>query len=582
MNKNNSLINFAEIRSGALLHPAQGRQLATHYLAVAGTLFCLMLVAAANAAEPARAAIASAHPLATAAGERMLARGGNACDAAVAVAAALAVVEPYSSGLGGGGFFLLHRAADGRQVMVDARELAPQAIRPEHFFDISGHPKEGATVRGGTAAAIPGVPAALDHLTHNCATMPLTQTLEPAIQLARDGFRVDRRYARIAQLREPLLRSTPETMVFLDNGRAPEPGFVLRQPRLAATLERIAREGAAAAFYRGAVARGMVDAVNAAGGAWQLSDLENYRVIEREPLRFTHRGATITAAALPSAGGIALAQIFGILGHFPAGDAHDPRTAHLVVEALRQAFRDRSLLGDPDHVSIPLARILDESRIKKQAAGIDPQRASVLPPATAADAGGSGNTTHFSIIDAAGNRVAATLTINLLFGSGVVGRGSGVLLNNEMDDFTLRADMANSFRLRGGEANVMAPGKRPLSSMTPAFVEDDKGVLVLGAPGGSRIISQVLLVAMEYLRHPVVDLHRLVALPRYHHQYWPDRLEIEPEGFSAGWKTAMEGMGHRLHVVNRRWGNLQAVFQPAGGGTSQAASDPRGSDVAWY
>ena len=575
MNKNKYLEKLAESGSGAVKRRAR-------YFAVASAGFCLTLAISANAAEPARAAIASAHPLATAAGERMLARGGNACDAAVAVAAALAVVEPYSSGLGGGGFFLLHRATDGRQVMIDARELAPQAIRPEHFFDASGHPKVGATVRGGTATAIPGVPAALDHLTHSCATMSLAQTLEPAIRLARDGFRVDRRYARIAQMRESLLRATPETRVFLDDGRAPDPGFVLLQPQLAATLERIAREGAAAAFYRGPVARGMVDAVNAAGGAWQLSDLENYRVIEREPLRFTYRGATITAAALPSAGGIALAQVFGILGHFPAGDAHDPRTAHLVVEALRRAFRDRSLLGDPDHVSIPLARIIDEGRIKKQAAGIDPRRASVLPPATAPDADGSGNTTHFSIIDAAGNRVAATLTINLLFGSGVVGRGSGVLLNNEMDDFTLRADLANSFRLRGGEANAMAPGKRPLSSMTPAFVEDGKGVLVLGAPGGSRIISQVLLAALEYLRHPVVDLRRLVALPRYHHQYWPDHVEMEPEGFSDEWRNAMSGMGHRLHVVNRRWGNLQAVFQPKGNGAAQAASDPRGGDVAWY
>lgn len=582
MNKNKYLYISIEIGSGFTERHIRLRQGVTRYVAAGVAWLCLTLAVAAHAAEPRRAAIASAHPLATVAGEHMLARGGSACDAAVAVAAALAVVEPYSSGLGGGGFFLLHRATDGRQLMVDAREVAPQALRREHFFDAAGQPRKGATVRGGTAVAIPGVPAALDHLTRHCATMPLAQTLEPAIRLARDGFAVDRRYARIAKMRESLLQANPETLLFLDRGRAPEPGFVLRQPELAATLERIAREGAAAAFYRGPVARGMVDAVNAAGGAWQLSDLESYRVIEREPLRFAYRGATITAAALPSAGGVALAQVFGILGHFPVGDAHDPRTAHLVVEALRRAFRDRSQLGDPDHVPIPLARILDDGRTKEQAVAIDPRRASVLSHADGGSTGGSGNTTHFSIIDAAGNRVAATLTINLLFGSGLMGRGSGVLLNNEMDDFTLRADLANSFRLRGGVANAMAPGKRPLSSMTPAFVEDDKGVLVLGAPGGSRIISQVLLVAMEYLRLPVVDLHRLVGLPRYHHQYWPDRIEIEPEGFSAGWKAEMEGMGHRLETANRRWGNLQAVFQPRGGGAAQAASDPRGGDVAWY
>jgi gamma-glutamyltranspeptidase/glutathione hydrolase len=537
----------------------------------------------ATSAADSRFAVASAHPLATVAGQQMLKNGGNACDAAVAVAAALAVVEPYSSGLGGGGFFLLHDAAANRQVVLDARETAPSGIRPELFFDEKGRPRPAATTRGGSAVAIPGLPAALDHLTQHCATMPLAQTLKPAIRLARDGFRVDQRYARIAQLRESLLRATPETMVFLDQGQAPEPGFVLRQPELAATLERIAREGAAAAFYRGPVARGIVDAVNAAGGAWQLSDLESYRVIEREPLRFAYRGAIITAAALPSAGGIALAQALGMLEYLPVGNVRDPRHAHRIVEVLRRVFRDRSLLGDPDHVRVPLAQLLDAGRLREQAAGIDPARASSFPvPADDNAEHGSSNTTHFSIIDRAGNRVAATLTINLLFGSGLVGRGSGVLLNNEIDDFALRADLANSFRLRGGVANAAAPGKRPLSSMTPIFVEDAKGVLVLGTTGGSRIISQLLLAILEYLRQPVADLGRIVALPRYHHQYWPDRIEIEPEAFSADWRKALEERGHRLHAVNRRWGNMQAVFRPRDGGADQAVSDPRGSDIAWF
>lgn len=545
-------------------------------------LFTFCFATGVHAANPSRAAIASAHPLATAAGEAMLARGGNAFDAAVAVAAALAVVEPYSSGLGGGGFFLLHRAADQHQVMIDARETAPAGIEPRHFFDEQGEPIRGATTRGGTAAAIPGMPAGMVHLAQRYGTLPLADTLAPAIRLAREGFKTDGRYARIAQLRTAMLQATAETALFLDGGRVPAPGFVLRQPDLAATLERIAVEGAAG-FYRGVVARSLVASVNAAGGVWRAEDLAGYRIVERQPVRFAYRGAKITAASLPSAGGIALAQALGMLAHFPAADVQQPAMAHLVVEALRRAFRDRVRLGDPDQMAVPVAELLKKETLNQYVKSIHRDRATPLPALSAGEGRiGSSNTTHFSIIDAVGNRVAATLTINLLFGAGIVGRGTGVLLNNEMDDFTLRADVANSFRLRGGEANSVAPGKRPLSSMTPTFVEDDKGVLILGAPGGSRIISQVLLATLEYLHNPQVDLQRLVAMPRYHHQYWPDQIEIEPEGFAADWRSALEARGHRLRVVNRKWGNMQAVFQPRGAGAAQAASDPRGSDVAWY
>ncbi len=537
---------------------------------------------AAQAPNLARAAIASAHPLATAAGEDVLARGGNAFDAAVAVAAALAVVEPYSSGLGGGGFFLLHRASDGHQVMIDARETAPSGILPRHLFDAVGNPLPGATTRGGTAAAIPGLPAGLEHLAQRYGSLPLSVTLAPAIELAREGFKTDRRYARITQLREAMLRASKESALFLDNGRAPAPGYVLRQPDLAATLQRIAGEGAAG-FYRGPVAEGMTAAINAAGGVWQLSDLASYRVVERAPVRFSYRGANITTAALPSAGGIALAQVLGMLEHFPVGEVQDAEYAHLLIEAMRRAFRDRLQLGDPDQTAIPVAELLKKDKLKQYFMDMRRDRATPLPPPAATGTGaGSVNTTHFSVVDAAGNRVAATLTINLLFGSGIVGRGTGVLLNNEMDDFSLRTDVANSFQLRGGTANSVAPGKRPLSSMTPTFVEDEKGVLILGAPGGSRIISQVLLATLEYLRRPQVNLKQLVAMPRYHHQYWPDHIEIEPEGFSAAWRSALEGKGHQLRVVNRQWGNLQAVFQPRGSGAAQAANDPRGNDVAGY
>lgn len=549
---------------------------------------CVLIVrvswAAPDAPTP-QAAIASAHPLATEAGYDVLRRGGNAFDAAVAVAAALAVVEPYSSGLGGGGFFLLHRAADGRQIMVDGRETAPAAITRESYFDSAGNPIRGASTQGGKSAAIPGVPAALVHVAQRYGRLPLSASLAPAIRYAREGFAIDPRYARIAGLRERFLQGGADAAnTFLDHGRAPQPGFVLRQPGLTATLERVVREGRNG-FYTGPVARALVKAANAAGGAWQLADLEHYQVVEREPVKFTYRGATITSAALPSAGGIALAESLGILEQFKLSDASQPAAAHLVIEALRRAFQDRALyLGDSDFVPVQLVKLVSREYARQRAATIDPDaatRSDDLEGDKHARAE-SGNTTHLSVIDAAGNRVAATLSINWLFGSGIVANDTGVLLNNEMDDFTLRADVPNSYRLRGGIANAIVPGKRPLSSMTPTFVEDEKGVLILGAPGGSRIVSQVLLAILEYLRDPQVDLQRLVAMPRYHHQYWPDRVEIEPAGFPPEWRAAIEAKGHTIQVVNRKWGNMQVVFKSKQTGAAQAASDPRGSDVGWY
>ena len=543
------------------------------------------LAPAAPAATAAGAAIAAAHPLAVAAGHETLKRGGNAFDAAAAVAAALAVVEPYSSGLGGGGFFLLHRAADGRQVMIDGRETAPANITPGLFFDAAGNPLRGASTRGGTSAAIPGMPAALVHLAQRYGRLPLAASLAPAIRHAREGFRVDARYARIAKIRERFLREDEgAARIFLDNGRAPQPGYLLRQPELAATLELIARHGRDG-YYAGRVARALVGAANAGGGVWQLADLENYRIVEREPVRFVYRGAAITAAALPSAGGIALAQSLQMLERFQLSEPGRPETAHLVVEALRRAFQDRArYLGDSDFVAVPAAGLVGREYALHRAAAIDPAAATKsgelgeeLPARSE-----SANTTHFSVIDAAGNRVGATLTVNLLFGAGIVAGGTGVLLNNEMDDFTLRPDLPDSFRLRGGMANAVAPGKRPLSSMTPTFVEDEKGVLILGAPGGSRIISQVLLGILGYLRSPQVDLQRLLAMPRYHHQYWPDRVEIEPDAFTPEWRAAMTAKGHLLQVAGRKWGNMQMVFKSKQTGAAQAASDPRGAEVGWY
>jgi len=548
----------------------------------------LVLVLAACAELPRgaqqSAAVASAHPLATAAGKTILERGGNAFDAAVAVAAALAVVEPYSSGLGGGGFFLLHRASDGREIMIDARETAPAGVKDSDYFDSQGRPIPGATTRGGTSSAIPGTPAGLTHLANRYGKLPLAMSLAPAIRLAHEGFAVDVRYARIAKLRESFLQSGTGTAVFLADGKAPEPGYVLRQAALAQTLERLARFGNAG-FYEGAVASALVETVRQRGGSWTTEDLRAYKVVEREPVRFTYRGATITTAALPSAGGIALAQTLGMLERFPPGAVGSAPTDHLVVEALRRAFHDRArYLADPDFVAIPVKELVSRDYARKKSADIDAAHATRSEALGDIDSARveSHHTTHLSIVDAEGNRVAATLTINLLFGSGIVPAGTGVLLNNEMDDFSLRADVPNAFELRGGLANRIEPRKRPLSSMTPTFVEDEKGVLVLGAPGGSRIVSQVLLAILEYLRNAEVDLERLVGMPRYHHQFWPDRVEIEPDSYPSEWRAALAGRGHEIREARRAWGNMQMVFKSKDGGVARAASDPRGDGVAWY
>jgi gamma-glutamyltranspeptidase/glutathione hydrolase len=410
-------------------------------------------------------------------------------------------------------------------------------------------------------------------------------SLAPAIRHAREGFKVDARFARIAEIRERFLQSNAgAARIFLDGKRAPQAGYLLRQSELASTLERLVAEGKDG-FYAGKMAQELVAAVNAAGGVWQVADLADYRIVERVPITIRYRGATVTLAALPSGGGIGLAESLNMLERFPAGDARAPETAHLVIEALRRTFQDRArFLGDGDFVPVPVAALVSKAYAERRAASISPAsatRSDALEQEQVARVE-SGNTTHFSVIDGDGNRVAATLSINWLFGSGIVAGSTGVLVNNEMDDFTFSPDVPNSYRLRGGGANAVAPGKRPLSSMTPAFVEDGKGVLVLGAPGGPRIVSQVLLAILDYVGSTQIDLERIARGPRYHHQWWPDRVEVEPDGFSAEWRTALEAKGHQLQTAGRKWGNLQLVFKSKTTGAAQAASDPRGLDVGWY
>lgn len=554
-----------------------------------GPFCCLVLVfavvfaaplwaeSATTSARPPAAAVASAHPLATAAGQEILAAGGNAFDAAVAVSATLAVVEPYSSGLGGGGFWLLHRSADGHEVMIDGRETAPGAARRAMYQDANGKVIAGRSVDGPLAAGIPGEPAALEYLAKHYGRLPLARSLEPAIRAARDGFAVDEHYRRMARFRLKVLRASPAaTRSFLADGEVPPLGYIVRQPDLAATLEAMARHGAAG-FYRGAVARRLVAGARAAGGIWSQADLDRYRVVVRKPIHGRYRGLRITTAAPPSSGGVVLMEMLNILSGYRLDRLDSVTRKHLIIEAMRRAYRDRAeYLGDPDFVHMPVKMLTSRWYAAGLRASIRKDRAtpSADLPGISADVVSGNHTTHFSILDRDGNRVSATMSVNYPFGSGFVAPGTGVLLNDEMDDFSSKPGTPNVYGLIGAEANAIAPHKRPLSSMTPTFVEGKRGVVIFGTPGGSRIITMVLLGLLEFERGG--DAHSMVTLPRFHHQYLPDEVQFEPGAFSDKEQLALQSMGHTLQPLAQRYGNMQVVFWDRLHDRVEAASDPRG------
>lgn len=535
---------------------------------------------AADTRRPQGAAIASAHPLATAAGFEILAAGGNAFDAAVAVSATLAVVEPYSSGIGGGGFWLLHRAADGFETMLDGRERAPLAATRDMYLDAQGGVQTHLSMDGALAAGIPGEPAALVHLAENYGRLPLAVSLAPAIRHARAGFEVDRIYQRLARFRADALNKSPETAgIFLADGRPPEPGHRIRQPELAVTLEVLAREGHKG-FYAGPVAERLIAGVRAAGGIWTHEDLAQYRVVERTPIRGEYRGIKVTTAAPPSSGGVLLVSMLNLLAGYDLEALDEVTRIHVIVESLRRAYRDRAeYLGDPDFVSLPIARLIHPFYADGLRASIRLDRATPSASLPGAQPGEDGpHTSHFSILDTEGNRVSATLSINYPFGAALVVPGTGILLNDEMDDFSARPGAPNAYGLVGAEANAIAPGKRMLSSMTPTFLEDGDRIAILGTPGGSRIISMVLLGALDFAAgRPVRDW---VSRPRFHHQYLPDVIQVEPEAFDALLQEDLAELGHTISEQTQAYGNMQAIFWDKDAGTVDAASDPRGVGVS--
>lgn len=537
------------------------------------SLFFLLVLFLIQPVQAGSSAIASAHPLATEAGMSILEKGGNAFDAAITVSAVLAVVEPYGSGFGGGGFWLLHRESDNRQVMIDGREKAPLSAQRDMYLDENGEVIANASVDGALAAGIPGTPAALVYLSEQYGRLPLQETLQPAIDIAKKGFPVDAYYQRMARFRLAALQSSfAASEIFLQDDKVPELDFVIRQPDLANTISAIASNGFAG-FYQGEVAHRLVDKVRASGGIWTLQDLEQYQVVERLPVRFTYKDKTIVSASLPSSGGIVMAQIFNMLAAFDLENLSRAQQVQVAVEAMRRAYKDRAeYLGDQDFVDVPVARLLAKKYAQQLVSDVQLNRAGRSKKMPVKKEGQ--DTSHFSIIDKSGNRVAATLSINYPFGSGFVAEGTGVLLNDEMDDFSASPGVPNVYGLVGSDANAIEPAKRMLSSMSPTFVESEAGIAVIGTPGGSRIITMVLLAILEMEKSN--DPQQWVTLPRYHHQYLPDVIQYEENAFSDELINQLSEMGYELKKLNNSYGNMQAIFKDNQTGELKASSDKRG------
>lgn len=538
----------------------------------------LLLSASLHAAPaPGQQAVATAHPVATEAAHQILDAGGNAFDAAVAAAATLGVVEPYGSGLGGGGFFLLRQAGiQPDYVFIDARETAPRRAHRDLYRDADGQVQRDIALNGPLAAAIPGLPAALVHLAERYGRLPLATSLAPAIEAAEAGFEVTERYRLLGGFCLAAMQRDPETArLFLRENGLPEVGELIRQPELAQTLRAMAAAGRQG-FYAGPVGQRLLEVVQAEGGIWEQADFDAYKVIERQPVRFALQSHEVISAPLPSAGGIALAGVLQGQATLPPAERGSVAWTHQLVELMRRVYRDRAvLLGDADFVEVPVARLTSPEYARSLAESVDPDRATPSAELGLPTGFSEGdNTTHFSLIDADGNAVAATLSINLPFGAAFTIPGTGVILNNEMDDFAADPDGRNEYGLAGGEVNAIAPGKRPLSSMTPTMLESAEELAVLGTPGGSRIISMVLLGTLEALAGEPVE--KWVSRPRFHHQYLPDRIQIEEGAFDAQLHDALEALGHRVESAGRDYGDMQAVYWNKRDNRLDAASDPRG------
>lgn len=490
------------------------------------------------------------------------------------------VVEPSGSGLLGGGMFLLHRASDGRNVVIDAREVAPGKATRDMYLDAAGNPIRGASTNTALGAGIPGEAAGLALMQSRYGKLKLAQTLAPAIRLARDGFEMyPRLNAGIGGKRGQLTKSAEATAIWFRNGAPLAVGERVQQPQLASTLEAIAREGIDV-FYKGRIAKQLVDAVQKMGGIWTMDDLAAYKAIEREPLVGKYRDATIIAPPPPTSGGIALIEALNILSGYDLARLDAVTRKHLIIEAMRRAARDRAVhLGDPAFTDVPVQRLTSADYAAGLRTSIRLDRATpsdTLEPTPEAASAGT-NTTHFSVLDKDGNRVAGTITLNSGFGSGLMVDGTGLLLNNEMDDFSIKPGVPNIYGLVGASANAIQPGKRMLSSITPTFVESPRGYMIVGTPGGSTITGMVLLATLNWMDG--MNAEQIVAAPRIHHQYQPDALTHEAAALTAEEAAELKRRGHELRA-RETYGNLQVVIFDAATGKVSGASDPRGVGTA--
>ncbi|OIQ00135.1 MAG: gamma-glutamyltransferase [Zetaproteobacteria bacterium CG2_30_46_52] len=519
---------------------------------------------------PKQNVVATAHPLATQAGIQAFKQGGNAFDAAATVALTIGVAEPVGSGIGGGGFFLLYIAKENRFVMIDARETSPRLAGTGEIYATQ------SSINGPQSAGVPGLIAGVDHLITKYGKLSRQQATAQAIITARDGFKVSKHYQMVANWRKDVLANNAAKNIYLQNGQIPNIGDIIQQKALAETLQRFAKFGADD-FYRGQTAGRLVADMKRDGGLIREDDLAAYTIIEREPVRFKHQGYEWISAPLPSSGGITLAETLGILAQDDLNTLAKPQATHLLIEAMKRAYKDRNEhLGDGDFVSIP--DLLDPKRLKQLRANIDSNKASVAANPIGDPSGNGADTTHFSIIDKEGNMVSATLSINYGFGSAYVSPSTGLLMNDEMDDFATQVGKPNAYGLVQGAANAVAPGKRMLSSMSPTFILGNNKNFVVGTPGGSRIISMVLLAGLGF-ESGQGDANDWVNAPRFHHQYLPDVIQFEQGAFSTELEDSLKAKGHQLKEI-RNYGNMHAIVWNKITGQIKGLSDLRGEGAS--
>ncbi|HEV2293309.1 MAG TPA: gamma-glutamyltransferase [Tepidisphaeraceae bacterium] len=536
-------------------------------------------------AQGAKGMVVTGHPMATDAAARVLAEGGNAIDAAVAAALMLGVVDGHNSGIGGGCFMLI-RTADGQTVALDGREMAPAAATRDMFIR-DGKADTRLAQTGALASGVPGSLLVYQHALEKYGKKQLADLLEPAAKVAEEGFFINRSYARKLRDGATEIAQFPASRAILlrPDGSPWAEGNVLRQPDLAKSYRAIAQQGTSW-FYEGDFARAVGQWMQANGGILTADDFARYEMKQREPLVTKYRRFTVIGFPPPSSGGVHVAQILGMLERFDLAAMEKKSPAarlHVMAEAMKLAFADRAhWLGDPDHAAVPRG-LIDPEYVKQLAAKIDPQRVIAAkshgqPPRAAEDLFGQKHTTHIAAADAQGNWVALTATVNTGFGSKVIVPGTGIILNNQMDDFAIQPGVPNHFKLIGAEANAVAPGKRPLSSMSPTIVlKDGRPVMTLGAAGGPTIITQVVLAISNHLDLGD-DLAAALKRPRIHHQWRPDKLRVE-KSVSDAVIGGLEEMGHPVEPV-APFGATNATAQPEANGALLGASDPRGEGKA--